>query len=62
MLREEIDRIVQAAGKHYQVTVSIGCSREIPNPAGVASIQSEAELFLSNADRAMYLEKQSIRE
>ena len=62
MLRQEIDRIVQSAGKHYQVTVSIGCNREIPSPAGVASVQSEAELFLSNADRAMYLEKQSSRE
>ena len=59
LLREEIDRIRQVAGKHYQITVSIGCYRSIPNPMGVASLQTEAERFLGKADRAMYIEKEA---
>ena len=59
LLREEIDRIRQVAGKHYQITVSIGAYRWIPEPEGVASIQIEAERFLSRADSAMYVEKQA---
>lgn len=59
VFREQIDRIRQVAGKHYQITVSIGTFRCIPDPAGVASIQIEAERFLSRADTAMYIEKQA---
>ena len=62
MVREEIDRLIMAAEKHYMISVSIGCYRNIPNPSGVASVQSEAELYLSNADRAMYQEKEDSRE
>ena len=62
LVREEIDRIREVAGKHYQITVSIGCYRTIPNPAGVASIQTEAERILGKADRAMYIEKQSYKQ
>ena len=58
LVREEIDRIRQVAGKPYEITVSIGCYRNIPDPAGVASIQTEAELFLGNADKEMYREKE----
>ena len=62
LVRERIDRIRQIAGKQYRIDVSIGCYRCVPPPEGVASIQSEAELFLSQADRFMYTEKQASRE
>ena len=58
LLREEIDRIRQVAGKQYEITVSIGCFRSVPSPMGVASLQTEAELFLGNADKEMYKEKE----
>ncbi|MBR6164588.1 MAG: GGDEF domain-containing protein [Clostridia bacterium] len=57
LVREEIDRIRQVAGKNYSIQVSIGCYRAVPRPEGVASIQTEAEQFLGNADRIMYEEK-----
>jgi len=59
LLRDEISRTVLKAGKHYRVTVSIGCCRKVPDTASMASIQSEAEQFLRSADQAMYLEKKS---
>ena len=59
VLREQIDKIRRVAGKHYQITVSIGSYRCVPDPEGVASIQIEAERFLSRADHAMYSEKQA---
>ena len=62
LVREKIDNLVQIAGKHYQITVSIGCYRAVPNPEGVASIQSEAERFLGQADRVMYIEKDAFHE
>ena len=62
LVREEIYQSLQRAGKHYQISVSIGCYRGKPNPDGVDSIQSEAELFLSNADKAMYIEKEATRQ
>ena len=62
LVREEIDRIRQVAGKQYEITVSIGCCRRVPDPAGVASLQTEAELYLSNADREMYMEKEGYYE
>ena len=62
LVREEIDQSLLRAQKHYQISVSIGCYRSVPSPAGVASIQSEAELYLSNADKAMYIEKEATRE
>ncbi len=61
LMREEIDRIRRVAGKHYQITVSVGCYRTVPNAAGVAVIQTEAERFLGIADRAMYMEKQAMK-
>ena len=61
LFREEIGRSIRKAGKNYQVTVSIGCFRKVPDPAGNVSIQGEAELFLRNADQAMYEEKESSR-
>ena len=57
LVREEISKAVRKAGKHYRVTVSIGCCRKVPDAASIASIQSEAEQFLRSADQAMYLEK-----
>ena len=57
-VREQIGQMIKSSEKNYQITVSIGCFRSIPSAAGVASIQSEAERFLGNADKAMYLEKQ----
>ena len=62
MVRDQIHRNVEIAGKHYQISVSIGCFRCVPSPGGVASIQSEAEFYLSQADRAMYIEKMADRE
>ncbi len=62
LVREKIENIRQAAGKPYSISVSIGCFRSVPDPVGVASIQSEAEYFLSKADEAMYAEKQAGRE
>ena len=50
---------VRKAGKHYRVTISIGCCRKVPDSTSMASIQSEAEQFLRSADQAMYLEKKS---
>ena len=61
MVRDQIHRNMEIANRHYQITVSIGCYRSVPNPEGVASIQSEAERYLSNADKAMYLEKDASR-
>ena len=62
LFREQIDRIRQVAGKHYEITVSIGTYRCVPDPEGVASIQVEAERFLSQADHAMYAEKQAFKD
>ncbi len=62
LVREKIEKIRQVAGKNYPITVSIGCYRSVPNPGGVASIQSEAEYYLGKADEAMYAEKQSLRD
>ena len=59
LLRDEIAKIVRKAGKHYRVTISIGCCRKVPDSTSMASIQSEAEQFLRSADQAMYLEKKS---
>ena len=61
MFREEISRSIRKVGKNYQVTVSIGCFRKVPDPSGYVSIQSEAELFVRSADQAMYEEKQASR-
>lgn len=61
LVREKIENIRQVAGKQYPITVSIGCYRNVPSPAGVASIQSEAEFYLSQADEAMYIEKEALR-
>ena len=58
LVREEIDKIRQVAGKQYEIQVSIGCYRCVPSPEGVASIQTEAELYLGNADKEMYKEKE----
>ena len=58
LVREQLSQSVRRSGKNYQISVSIGCYRSMPSPAGSASIQSEAEMFLGNADKAMYLEKQ----
>ncbi len=62
LVREAIDQCLLRAGKPYQISVSIGCWREVPTPAGVLSIQSEAERYLSLADRAMYSEKEERHE
>ena len=62
MMREQIRESLKKAGKNYQVTVSIGCYRSVPDPFGVSSIQSEAERYLGYADRAMYMEKQQAGE
>ena len=59
LLRDEIAKAVRKAGKHYRVTISIGCCRKVPDSTSMASIQSEAEQFLRSADQAMYLEKKS---
>ena len=57
MVRDRIHENLMRAGKPYEITVSIGCCRCRPNPEGVASMQSVAEYFLSQADKAMYMEK-----
>ena len=62
MVRDQINQNMKIADKHYRIVVSIGCYRSVPNPLGVASIQSEAELFLTNADKAMYIEKEASRQ
>ena len=61
-VREQIAQALRRAGKHYQFTVSIGCCRNVPDPDDTASIQSEAEQYLRNADQAMYEEKQGSSE
>ena len=62
LVREKIENLRQVAGKQYPITVSIGCYRAVPDPEGVASIQSEAEYYLGKADEAMYIERESTRE
>ena len=57
-----IDQALRRAGKNYRFTVSIGCCRNVPDPLDAASVQSEAEQYLRNADQAMYDEKQSSNE
>ena len=59
LVREHIRKSLKKAGKNYGITISTGCCRKVPDPAGVASIQSEAEVYLGYADRAMYNEQQS---
>ena len=61
-VRDHIAQALRRAGKHYQFTVSIGCCRNVPDPDDTASIQSEAEQYLKNADQAMYEEKQASSE
>ena len=58
-VREYIDQSLRRTGKNYRFTVSIGCFRDVPDAAGTEAIQSEAEKFLRNADKAMYDEKQN---
>ena len=60
LVREQIEQALRRAGKNYRVAVSIGCYRSVPDADGAASIQSEAERFLRNADAAMYAEKQKM--
>ncbi|MBR3107107.1 MAG: GGDEF domain-containing protein [Clostridia bacterium] len=60
-VRERISQSQRRAGKNYQISVSIGCFGSVPDPSGTASIQSEAEMYLSGADKAMYTEKQKYR-
>ena len=62
MVRENISSIMKQAGKKYSISVSIGCCRSIPDPAGTATIQSEAEQYIKSADQAMYQEKHSPRK
>ncbi len=62
LIREEMERICQAADKQYRISISIGCYRSVPAPDGVDAIQSEAELFLSKADKIMYQEKQRFHQ
>lgn len=59
--REQISQRLRRTGKNYPIAVSIGCFRSVPQHADSASIQSEAELFLSKADKEMYLEKEESR-
>ena len=61
-VRDHIDQALRRAGKSYRFSVSIGCCRNVPEPVGTASIQSEAEQYLKNADQAMYDEKQTSSE
>ena len=61
LIREHLSQSLRRMGKNYQFTVSIGCFRSVPAISGEASIQSEAEIFLKNADKAMYMEKQQHR-
>ena len=60
-VREHINQSLKRAGKNYRVTVSIGCFRSKPGLFADVPIQSEAEIFLRNADQAMYTEKQQHR-
>ncbi len=62
LIREQISQSLRRAGKNYQITVSIGCFRSVPSPTGTASIQSEAEMYLNGADKAMYTEKQNFSD
>ena len=61
MVREAITQSIRRAGKNYQVSVSVGCCRNVPQREAAASIQSEAESYLSRADKAMYTEKEATR-
>ena len=61
-VRKYIDQALRRSGKNYRFTVSIGCCRNVPDPLDSASVQSEAEQYLRNADQAMYDEKQSSSE
>ena len=61
-VRDFINQALRRSGKSYHFTVSIGCCRSIPDPDDKASIQSEAEQYLRNADQAMYEEKQASSE
>ena len=55
--REELARATRRDGKDYSIGVSIGCCVRVPPADGDATMQSEAELFLREADQAMYEEK-----
>lgn len=57
LVRERIEQRIRKAGKPYPVTISIGCYRSVPTHTNAALVQNEAELFLKNADTAMYEEK-----
>lgn len=57
MVREAIGQSIRRAEKNYDVSVSIGCYRKVPESEGTASIQSEAETWLGKADKEMYKEK-----
>ena len=58
LIREQISQSLRRAGKNYQITISVGCYRSVPATTGAISIQGEAEMYLGNADKAMYTEKQ----
>ena len=62
LVREKIESLRKKAGKPYQITVSIGCFRNIPTQTAAAAVQLEAERFLKNADDAMYDEKRKVKE
>ena len=57
-VRQYIAQALAAAGKNYRFTVSIGCCRHVPDPAGTETVQSAAEQYLRSADDAMYEEKE----
>ena len=61
-VRNHIAYALRRTGKNYRFTVSIGCCRKVPDTDDTASIQSEAEQYLKNADQAMYDEKQASSE
>jgi diguanylate cyclase (GGDEF)-like protein len=58
-VRERLGERVRQERKSYRVTVSIGCCRNVPPEEDGLSVQSEAEQYLREADRAMYLEKRA---
>ena len=58
-VRERLGERVKQERKSYRVTVSIGCCRSVPPEDDGLSVQSEAEQYLREADRAMYLEKRA---
>ena len=61
-IREALASVCARDGKAYTVSVSVGCCRRVPGTGPEVPVEHEGELFLREADKAMYEDKQRSRE